>query len=149
MPHAGLMNERDMGPEAGPLQRARLHIRGGRRRLRQGKIAAGIATLADALSAALEWYVSSPDRRLRLAGWRETSRPPDDRSVYTMLVRSGVLDGKFDYDAFDSLTEYALDHELPGFDHAPVLTGIEAVMSQLGVMPFDEADLPAEDPATY
>ena len=66
-----------------------------------------------------------------------------------MLVRSGVLDGKFDYDAFDSLTEYALDHELPGFDHAPVLAGIEAVMTQLGVMPFDEADLPREDPKTF
>lgn len=149
MPHAGLMNEREMGPEAGPLQRARLHIRGGRRRLRQGKIAAGIATLADALSAALEWYAASPERRSRLSEWRETSGPPDDRKVYTMLVRAGVLDGKFDYDAFDSLTEYALDHELPGFDAGHVLTGIEAVMTQLGVMPFNEADLPPEDPKTF
>jgi len=149
MPHAGLMNEREMGPEAGPFLRARLHLRGGRRRLRQGKVAAGITTLADALSAALEWYMSSPERRSRLAGWQEASGPPEDRVVYAMLVRSGVLDGKFDYDAFDSLTEYALDHELPGFDHAPVLAGIEAVMTQLGVMPFDEADLPPEDPTTF
>lgn len=149
MPHAGLMNEREMGPEAGPLQRARLHIRGGRRRLRQGKIAAGIATLADALSAALEWYAASPERRLRLAESTGQGGPPDDRALYALLVRSGVLDGTFDYDAFDSLTEYALDHELPGFDHGPVLAGIEAVMTQLGVMPFNEADLPTEDPATF
>ena len=56
MPHAGLMDERLLGPVEGPLQRARLHIRGGKRRLRQGKISAGIATLADALSASLEWF---------------------------------------------------------------------------------------------
>ncbi|MHB8843228.1 MAG: hypothetical protein ACYC7L_00630 [Nitrospirota bacterium] len=149
MPHAGLMNEQELGPEAGPFQRARLHLRGGRRRLRQGKTAAGIATLADALSAALEWYAASPERRSRLAGPSEQGGPPDDRALYALLVRSGVLDGKFDYDAFDSLTEYALDHELPGFDHGPVLAGIEAVMTQLGVMPFNEADLPAEDPKTF
>ena len=149
MPHAGLMDERELGPEAGPFQRARLHIRGGRRRLRQGKIAAGIVTLADALSAALEWYVSSPERRSRIEGWQQPDRPRDDRTVYQLLVQSGVLDGKFDYDAFESLTDYALDHELPGFDHGPVLAGIEAVMTQLGVMPFDEAGLPPEDPGTF
>jgi hypothetical protein len=150
MPHAGLMNEQELGPEAGPLQRARLHLRGGRRRLRQGKIAAGIATLADALSAALEWYVASPERRSRLAGWQETAGPaPGDRALYTMLVRSGVLDGAFDFDAFDELAEYALEHELPGFDYGPVQAGIEAVMIQIGVMPFDETVLPPEDPETF
>ncbi len=30
MPHAGLMNENVLGPGAGPLRRARLHIRGGK-----------------------------------------------------------------------------------------------------------------------
>ena len=89
MPHAGLMNEKELGLEAGPLRRAHLHLRGGRRRLRQGKIAAGIVTLADALSAALEWYVASPVRRARLAGWQNATMPPDDRTLYSMLVRSG------------------------------------------------------------
>ena len=148
MPHAGLMNERAMGPEAGPLQRARLHLRGGRRRLRQGKIAAGIVTLADALSAALEWYTASQERRSTIAaGPVDDLR--DDKTAYRVLVRSGVLDGKFDLEAFDRLTEYALEHELPGFDPAEVLAGIESVMTQLGVMPFDEASLPPEDPATF
>ncbi len=49
MPHFGLMDEGSLGPVEGPLMRARLHIRGGKRRLRQGKIAAAIATLYDAL----------------------------------------------------------------------------------------------------
>ncbi len=148
MPHAGLMNEAALGPLEGPLQRARLHIRGGKRRLRQGKVSAGIATLYDALSAAMQWYLASAERRLKA-----TAGPEDDLNsegtAYRLLVRSGALDGKFDFAAFNKLTEYALEHEMPGFDPGEVLAGIESVMTQLGVMPFDEADLPPEDPATF
>jgi N-acetylglucosamine-6-phosphate deacetylase len=63
MPHAGLMDTDALGPESAALQRARLHIRGGKRRLRQGKISAGLLTLYDALNAAMEWYITSPDRK--------------------------------------------------------------------------------------
>ncbi len=148
MPHAGLMDERALGPEEGPLQRARLHIRGGRRRLRQGKTAAGIATLYDALDAGLSWYFASPGRRERLfiAPGDDLN---DDRTMFGILVRSGVLDRSFDFDAFDRLLEQALQAELPGYDHREVLAGIERVMTQLGVMPFDEAALPPEDPSTF
>jgi hypothetical protein len=148
MPHAGLMDEEALGPEAGPLQRARLHIRGGKRRIRQGKTAAGIVTLYDALDAALLWYFASPSRRSRLV-----IGPGDDlnndRVMYRILLRAGVINGSFDFDEFDRLTERALNEELPGYDAAGVLVGIESVMTQLGVMPFDEAALPPEDPRTY
>ena len=148
MPHAGLMDEEALGPIEGPLQRARLHIRGGKRRLRQGKTAAGIVTLYDALGAALQWYFASTERRTKAA-----AGPEDDLNkegtAYRLLVRSGALDGKFDFTAFDQLAEYALEHEMPGFDPGEVLAGVESVMTQLGVMPFDEAALPPEDPATF
>jgi len=148
MPHAGLMDERTLGPERGPLQRARLHIRGGRRRLRQGKTAAGIVTLYDALDAAMFWYFAVPGRKAALA-----IAPGDDlnndRTMFGILVRSGVLDGSFDFDAFDRLAEWALREELPGYDHREVLAGIERVMTRLGVMPFEEDTLPPEDPATF
>ncbi len=148
MPHAGLMDEQALGPERGPLQRARLHIRGGSRRLRQGKTAAGIVTLYDALDAALLWYFAAPGRKSALAiGPGDDLN--DDRTMFGILVRSGVLDGSFDFDAFDRLTEEALREELPGYDHREVLAGIERVMTVLGVMPFDEAALPPEDPATF
>ena len=148
MPHAGLMNERDLGPVEGPLQRARLHIRGGRRRLRQGKTSAGIAALYDALDAALQWYIASPERRRPLAPGPDEDLN-DERTLYRVLVRSGVLDGTFDFDAFDRLTVQALHQDLTGFDHRDLLRGLEAVMTQLGVMPFDETSLPPEDPATF
>jgi len=146
MPHFGLMDENELGPVEGPLQRARLHLRGGRRRLGQGKIAVGIGTLADALGAAMRWYVAAPRRKLALRDGEDLN---DDRTVYAVLVRSGVLDGSFDYGAFDEVVDRALQGEVPGFDHRGLLRELEQVMTQLGVMPFDESSLPAEDPATF
>jgi len=148
MPHGGFMNELNMGSVEGPFFRARLHIRGGKRRLRQGKTAAGIVTLYDALLGAMEWYVNASEHRSRLAAGQDVDLK-NDRSVYAMLVRSGVLDGKFDFSGFEELAETALNGEIPAYDYRELLAGIESVMTQLGVMPFDEASLPPEDPRTF
>jgi hypothetical protein len=148
MPHFGLMEERQLGPVAGPLQRARLHIRGGKRRLRQGKISAGIVTLYDAVSAAMESYASSPAGKAALKV-EPGENVHDERVLYNVLVRSGVIDGSFDFSAFDQLTEKALNQELPDYAYQPLVSGIESLMEQLGVMPFDESELPPEDPKTF
>ncbi len=148
MPHAGLMDEEALGPVEGPRQRARLHIRGGKRRLQQGKISAGIVTLYDALEAAMRSYVDDPEKKAKL-DIKEGENLNDDKISYTMLVRSGVLDGTFDFGAFDRLTEKTLHEEIPWFDYRELLAGIESVLTQLGVMPFDEASLPPEDPKTF
>ncbi|ADH87272.1 hypothetical protein [Desulfurivibrio alkaliphilus] len=147
MPHFGLMDENLLGPVAGPLQRARLHIRSGRRRLNQGKIDAGIATLADAFCSAMKWYLAANRQQLAPHAKGETG---DDQELYDLLVLSGVLDGSFDYQAFDLLVNQALEGRTPAeLDPAELMLEIEKVMLQLGVMPFDESALPAEDPATY
>lgn len=148
MPHAGLMDENALGPEAGPLQRAKLHIRGGKRRLRQGKIPEGIITLYDALTAALDWYFASPERRGSLL-IKEDDNLKDDKIRYEILTRSGVLDGSFDYRAFDELIERIIFQEFTGYDYERIAGGIDSVMTQLGVMPFDEKELPPEDPSTF
>jgi hypothetical protein len=142
------MDEEALGPEAGPLQRARLHIRGGRRRLRQGKISAGIVTLYDAMLSALRWYIAGPQRRSAL-DIREGEDLTDERTVFDILNRSGVLDGQFNYQEFDKIVEWASDHEMPGYDFSAMLAGVENVMTQLGVMPFKENELPPEDPSTF
>lgn len=148
MPHFGLMEERVLGPVAGPLQRARLHIRGGKRRLREGKISAGIVTLYDAVAAAMEWYVASPERKNSLMISSDEDIK-DEKVLYNVLVSSGMVDGNFDFKAFDLLTEKALHQELPGYDYDELLEAIESFMAQLGVMPFDESSLPHEDPKTF
>lgn len=146
MPHDGLMVETKLGPVAGPRQRARLHLRSGKRRLRQGKTAAGIATLYDAVAAAMEAYAASKERHLIVEPGENFG---NEKVLYRVLVRSGVLDGHFDFDWFDRLVEKALSGEMEPFDYNPVVGGVESVLMQLGVTPFDEGQLPREDPHTF
>jgi hypothetical protein len=148
MPHFGLMDEKTLGPVEGPRQRARLHIRGGKRRLREGKISAGIVTLYDALEGAMRSYLADPKRpaKLEMSGGENLKQ---EKELYAVLVRSGVIDGEFDFEAFDRLVERALHEEMPEYDYRELLSGIEKVMTRLGVMPFDETLLPPEDPSTF
>lgn len=148
MPHFGLMDEERLGPVEGPLMRARLHIRGGKRRLRQGKTAAAIATLYDSLEGAMRFWLADPVRRRRV-GFRADEDLNDVRTAYDALVRAGVLDGSFDISGFEKLVEETLDDKVPAYDYDMLLRGLESVMMQLGVMPFDEESLPAEDPKTF
>ncbi|RJR22326.1 MAG: hypothetical protein C4581_01040 [Nitrospiraceae bacterium] len=147
MPHFGLIDN-SLGPEEYALQRARLHIRGGKRRLRQGKISAGLVTLYDAAVFALDWYIASPERRSKLC-IKEGEDLKDDRTVFEVLKRSGVIDRSFDYDLFNKLIEKSLEQELPDYDYRDILDNFESLMTGLGVMPFDESGLPPEDPSTF
>ena len=90
----------------------------------------------------------SPERRNKL-DIREGEDLKNDKTLYSVLTRSGVLDGKFDYIAFDKVVEGEASEEMSGYDYAWILAGVESVMTQLGVMPFDEASLPPEDPNTF
>jgi hypothetical protein len=148
MPHFGLMDEDALGPIEGPLMRAKLHIRGAIRRMRQGKTSLAIITLYDALVSALYWYINAPEKKKNLQ-IREDDNLKDDKTIFNVLKRSGVLDGEFDYETFDALVTKALTQELPAGDYSDVFKGIESVMTQLGIMPFDESKLPPEDPSTF
>jgi hypothetical protein len=148
MPHFGLMDERGLKPEAAALQRARLHIRAGKRRLRQGKTAAGWMTLYDALLFAMEWYVAFSDRSRTLPiGKTENLR--DDTLLFNLLQRSGAVQKNFDYEAFKSLGYASHPEESPGYDPEKTLIAFDSLMTRLGVLPFDERSLPPEDPSTY
>jgi len=45
--------------------------------------------------------------------------------------------------------EEEASEEIPGYDYRWILEGVESVMTQLGVMHFDEAALPPEYPKTF
>ena len=140
------MDAESLGPERAALQRSRLHLRSARRRLRQGKISAGLAALYDSLTCGMDWFLASPGSRAR-AGLSAPT-PRDDGPTFSLLVRAGVLGGGFDFDDFQRLVYRGLDEALPDVDHAAVLSGVEATLAQLGVLPFDESELPPEDPNT-
>jgi hypothetical protein len=97
--------------------------------------------------SAMKWYVASPERREKLQiNDRESLN--DDKVIYSILRRSGKLDNSLDYDAFNTLVEKALAQEMADYDYTEFLKNFESVMTQLGVMPFDESKLPPEDPST-
>ena len=149
MPHFGLMDTRDSfeKPE-GALLRARLHIRGGKRRLRQGKISAGIVTLYDAFLFALRWYVALPEQRKALTVG-EKDDLSDEKRVFELIKSAGIFPVDFKYDEFNALVEKASEEEMPDYDFSGMLIAFEAFMTGLGVMPFNESELPPEDPATF
>jgi hypothetical protein len=147
MPHFGLMDEDKLGPEKGPLMRAKLHIRCGVRRLKEEKTSEGILTLYDALTSGMKWYLASPDRRKGL-DIRPGDDLTDDATMFDVLARSGVVKG-FDYESFDRLVAEALEKKITGFDYEDLLAGFQSAMTQIGVMPFDEGELPPEDPSTF
>ena len=97
--------------------------------------------------SALQWYVASPERCNDLL-IEESEDLKDDRAVFEILKRSGRLDAVLDYGKFNSLVEKALKQEMPDYDYTEILKSLESVMTQLGVMPFDENKLPPEDPST-
>lgn len=146
-PHFGLMDSEALGPERAALQRARLHLRGGRRRLRQGKTSAGVVAIYDALTSVMEWFCSFPDRRSRLRCAPEVLL--NDRSLYAALVSAGILNGSFDFELFNRVVDRALVSEIPSDDASGILEGVESVFTQLGALPFDDEELPPEDPDTF
>ena len=127
------------------LLRARLHLRGGRRRFRRGMLAPGIASLYDALQYAMRWYILFPEHRAQL-GLVSGESFKEDKHLFATLVRGGVIDRSFDFDAFERLVEQSLDDASFQFDAAQVLEHIDRVMTELEIIPFDEAALPPENP---
>ncbi len=145
MPHFGLIDATQMTEANAALLRVRLHLRSGRRRFERGMFVAGIASLYDALQYAMRWYISFPEHRARLGivGGEDFR---DDRAVFAQLVRGGVIDSAFDFDAFERLVEQALYDPAFQFDAPRLLAQIEDVITELEVTPFDEAVLPPEKP---
>lgn len=150
MPHFGLMDETRMSREAAMLLRAKLHLRCGRRRVRQGKDAAGLATLYDALLSGMRWHILTTPRLKEALGSNDpVERLENDRVVVALMRQAGIIDGAFPWEHFQGLVDQALMGEKGAFDRQAVLVWVDAVMTRLGVMPFDEKELPAENPATF
>jgi hypothetical protein len=146
MPHFGHTDNNTLDAERAMFMRARLHIQAGRQRLLEGKISLGIVTLYDALNSALQWYVACPEHRKKLHSMT-TDNFNDDNIIFDILIRSGVITDEFDYGTFNKLVETALYKNMSTFHYADMLAGIESVMTQLGVMPFDDDELHPDDTA--
>lgn len=148
MPHFGLMDESVMSREAAARLRAQLHLRGGRRRLRQTKFAAGVAALYDALCSGMRGYIllAEESSLLQLKAKVDCCT---DRELFLALVQAGILDNPKAFESLESLLEQLLKGLTPAFDQRGVVALIEHWLTRLGIMPFDEDALPSEDPNTF
>jgi len=149
MPHFGHMDESKMTKNEADLLRARLHLRSGRRRLSEGKLRSGVATVFDAFYSAMRAYTMAPANHSRFEG----VDLGDAQALYDALLGAGVLDGRFEFARFMEMVEKAADDILPeydfGYDPAWIIDGITPVMTQLGTLPFDESSLPREGPGDF
>lgn len=148
MPHFGLMDESRMSKEEAALMRARLHVRCGRRRLAEEKIAAGLAALYDGLVYGMRWRILTTALRKQL-GPDEDKTLEMDGTLFSILRQAGVLDEDFDFAGFESLVAAALSGKVRGDQCRGVYENLSEILTRLGVMPFDEQALPPEDPATF
>jgi hypothetical protein len=93
MPHFGLMDESALTPADAALLRARLHWRGGKRRILQNKKKAGVATLWDAvLSAGRYYHLTELARQdAKPCNSSTETEPFDDLAVIRRLAEEGKL----------------------------------------------------------
>ncbi|WP_457574146.1 hypothetical protein [Desulfolithobacter sp.] len=148
MPHFGLMDEGEMIPKEAALLRARLHLRCGRRRLFEGKLPEAVATLYDALLAGMRWYALTDEEVHRQIHARGDILLEDDVELQKLLREQGVWDDVLDFQKVRSLLDDAMEGRLADFDRHLFMEQLEAVLTRLGVLPFDEDSLPPEDPET-
>lgn len=139
MSHYSLMNKNEMSEAEAALMRARLHLRGGKRRLQRGFSAAGIAALYDALLFGMCYYIATHER---CAAFVENTDLWDGVALYQALAHAGVFDDPRTFNRFSLLVERALWQESFSFDTDATLAEAETMLTKLGVMPFHESALP-------
>lgn len=149
MPHFGLMDSENMETDAAALMRAKLHVRSGRRRLREGKLAEGIATLYDALLSGMRWYaVSNKAIHAEIHRHGEVILE-DDVRLQHLIADHGAWPAGLNFQELLALVDRALSNNLRGVDPEVYRKQIDCILTKLGVLPFDETALPPEDPATF
>ena len=149
MPHFGLIDDSLVQAEAS-LLRARLHIRGGLIRLSEGRLEDGVAAFYDALVYAMLTHFDSQELRNNLSIHKDDDLN-DDRTLFLILKRSGVIDSSVDISDFDYLyrkMDEAIEDELIEFDAHQFMHRFNRIMVTLGTIPFDENDLPKGNPVT-
>ena len=149
MPHFGLIDDSLQQADAS-LLRSRLHVRGGRIRLSEGRKEDGVAALYDAIVYAMFRFFDSSELRAKLQIGDDEDLN-DDRTLFIILKRSGVIDSSVEVEDFDYLYQKmddAIEDHLTDFDEHQFMFRFNRIMTALDVIPFDESELPEGTAAT-
>jgi hypothetical protein len=143
MPHAGLIDE-SLGKGEALLMRARLHVRGSHIRFSEGRSRDGVAAMYDAISSAMQMF-TQPELVKEYPLLMEDEDPSDDFMLFQILKRSGIFDESVSLADFTFLAEClddALENKMDAFDETKFVETSHILLMQLGVLPFNECDLP-------
>jgi hypothetical protein len=146
-PHFSLMDESKMSKVDALLLRCKLHWRCGMRRMRENNAPTGLATLYDALLSAMRWYILTNLRQE--LGDNAEEKLENERFVFSLLRKSGMLDGSFDLKFIAETLDRALMEEDVSSDQERFMTQLDQFLTGIGVLPLDETQLPPEDTATH
>ena len=143
-PHFGLMDESKMSREEALLMRTKLHWRCGVRKMKEINMSSeALAILYDALLSGMRWYIL---RHLpRELGENGDEKLENERFVFSLLRRAGILDQSLDLPFIEKIVDKALMEEDVSFDHHRFLLQLDSFLTRLGILPFDETELPPED----
>jgi len=145
-PHFGLMDASKMSRVEAALLRGQLHWRSGQRRLRQGKTALGLATLYDALLSGLRWHILvNPGAAMVGPAVADLE---NDAYVFARAEKAGLFASPEDALRIQTLAEAALYEALRPSDQEWFVAELERVLTRIKFLPFPDASLPPEDPAT-
>ncbi len=145
MPHFGLVDEKKLTAEEAALLRARLHIRSGRRILKEGNLELALSILYDALGHGLKYYKIKHELVVNIKE-ADDELHKNELAIARELRQSGVLADLDFIDRFCALINQALDGVVAELNPDEFLASLDAVMIRLGVMPFAEEELPPEEP---
>ena len=143
-PHFGLMDESSMSRTEALQMRFRLHWRSGVRKMRESKTADGLAILYDALLSAMRWYILTNLRQELGTDYEEQLE--NERFIFALLRREGVLDSSFDLSYIEESVDRALMEEDVCCDPERVLSQLEQFLRRIKALPFDASKLPPELP---
>ncbi len=143
MPHFGLIDD-DLQQADASLLRSRLHVRGGRIRLSEGRKEDGVAALYDAIVYAMLSYFDSIEQSSKLLIGDDDDLN-DDRTLFIILKKSGVIDSSVEIEDFDYIFQKmddAIEDHLTDFDEHQFMFRFNRIMTALEAIPFDESELP-------
>lgn len=140
--HQGLIDVTKLINAEAALLCARLYLQAGKRYLQAGLLMAGITALYDAILFAMHYYMAES------AYCRKLTLSRDDLwdyvALYHKLAKAGIFDDPNAFNHLSLIVERTLWRGALLFDANSILAEVEKMLSQLGVMPFNESSLQSE-----
>jgi hypothetical protein len=141
MPHFGLMDPDKMDAYNAALLRSILHIKGGKKRLDEGKISDGVAALYDAVIHALEAkFLSSKEKLTPYIN--QSDDLTEEKDIFLVLKRARIIDNTIsidDLNYLDLVLEETLEGITDSFDENRFMSRFDNLMTQLGVLPLSNS----------